>query len=79
MVYKYDQSKQCRGGGIPLETMEAQLESNGIRVFGREKRMDNLLHVQVCDAPTGRVNVYVIESQNLKKAEALGFQPWLQH
>ncbi|MDX9732056.1 MAG: hypothetical protein RBT63_09825 [Bdellovibrionales bacterium] len=74
-VYKPDGSRQCgtRKGTSP-ETMERELA--GIRVYAKEKRADGLMHIQVCGSPTGQINIYEIDSSNLKQAEERGFKRW---
>lgn len=72
-VYKPDGSRQCaQAKGQSVETMERELA--GIRVYSREKRKDGLMHIQVCGSPTGVVNLFEIDSTNLKQAEERGFK-----
>lgn len=74
-VYKPDGSRQCeRRTGQPAEAMERELA--GIPVYHREKRSDGLMHIQVCGSPTGMINLYEIDSINLKKTEERGFKKW---
>jgi hypothetical protein len=73
MVYKPDGSLQCgMGKPIPVQEMEKQLQ--GIRVISRENRHDGMMHIQVCGAPTGMINVYEIPSSSLSEAESRGFK-----
>ncbi len=74
-VYKSDGSRQCeRGVGKSVEATERELA--GIPVSHREKRSDGLMHIQVCGSPTGIINIYEIDSSNLKQAEERGFKRW---
>jgi hypothetical protein len=74
-VYQSDGSRQCeRRGGKSVETTERELA--GISVYHREKRSDGLMHIQVCGSPTGIINIYEIDSSNLKQAEERGFKRW---
>lgn len=74
-VYKSDGSRQCeRRGGKSVEATERELA--GIPVYHREKRSDGLMHIQVCGSPTGIINIYEIDSSNLKQAEERGFKRW---
>lgn len=74
-VYKPDGSRQCeKRTGRTVDSMERELA--GIPVHHREKRSDGLMHIQVCGSPTGMINLYEIDSSNLKKAEERGFKKW---
>lgn len=74
-VYKSDGSRQCeRRGGKSVEATERELA--GIPVYHREKRSDGLMHIQVCGSPTGIINIFEIDSSNLKQAEERGFKRW---
>ena len=72
-VYKVDGSLQCGAAkGLSLEEMEKQLR--GLPVLSRDKRPDGKMHIQVCGSPTGLINVFEINDQSLKEAEARGFK-----
>lgn len=74
-VYKSDGSRQCdKRGGVSLEVMERELA--GIPVYGKAKRSDGLMHIQVCGSPTGMINLFEIDLTNLKQAEERGFRRW---
>jgi hypothetical protein len=74
-VYKPDGSRQCeKRTGRSVEATERELA--GIPVYHREKRSDGLMHIQVCGSPTGMINIFEIDSSNLKKAEERGFKKW---
>lgn len=74
-VYKYDGSLQCkRGKEIPLDVMAKELTDNGIEVTASRKGSDARVHIAMCGASTGRLNVYSIDSTALSRAEELGFR-----
>ena len=72
-VFKNDGSQQCGfKKGLSLEEMETQLKD--VKIFSKEKSTDGLMHIQVCGANTGSINVYEINEQDLNKAKKAGFQ-----
>ena len=74
-VYKYDGSLQCdRGKEISLEDMARELTENGIEVKASRKGSDGRMHITMCGASTGRLNVYSIATESLPKARELGFE-----
>ncbi|MGV8839595.1 MAG: hypothetical protein ACWA6X_04755 [Bauldia sp.] len=73
-VYKYDGTLQCgMGQEIPLETMAAELRAARIEVLSSRKGNDGLMHIAVCGASTGDINIYTIRSVSLPTAIDLGF------
>ena len=74
-VYKPDGSLQCdQGERISVQEMGKQLE--GIKIYSSENRSDGQMHMQMCGSPTGRVNVYEIDSSSLEAAKKQGFKEW---
>jgi hypothetical protein len=73
MVYKYEGSIQCRPGGTTMKDMEATLVGNGIKVRLSCKGHDGYLRPAVCGTPTGNINIYEIDADQLQKAIGLGF------
>lgn len=76
-VFKADGSRQCETNSTSITSpvvMERELA--GIKVYSRERRKDGLMHIQVCGSPTGMVNVYEIDQNQLKQAEERGFKKW---
>jgi len=74
-VYKYDGSLQCeRGKEITLEDMAKELAENGIEVKASRKGSDGRMHIAMCGASTGRLNVYSIAAESLPRARELGFE-----
>ena len=72
-VFKPDGSLQCNmGQSIPAEEMEKQL--SGIRVISRKRQSDGKMHMQLCGAATGYLNVYEIPETSLADALARGFK-----
>lgn len=57
-----------------LEMGAAELKKANIRIFGSRKSNDGQMHIQMCGAPTGSENAYLIQKGDLPKAISLGFQ-----
>ncbi len=74
LIYRPDGSLQCGAakGVAPQEMEDKQLQ--GIHVYSRERRPDGLMHIQICGAPTGIINVFEIPASSLKEAENRGFK-----
>ncbi len=73
-VYMYDGTLQCgQGEEIPLERQEEMLTSKGIEVLKSHKGTDGLLHIAVCGASTGAINIFAIKPDDLAAARELGF------
>ncbi|MGE3683178.1 MAG: hypothetical protein AB7G93_15755 [Bdellovibrionales bacterium] len=62
------------GKAVPLESMAQELK--GIPILSSKKKMDGLMHIQVCGSTTGMANVYEIPAKYVKKAETKGFKTW---
>jgi len=74
-VYKPDGSLQCAmGRGISLDEMAKELKD--LTIYRSEKKMDGLLRIMQCGAPTGMCNVYEIERVSLQRAIEFGFREW---
>lgn len=74
-VYKYDGSLQCdRGKEISLQDMAGELTANSIEVKASRKGSDGRMHITMCGASTGRLNVYTIATEHLPRARELGFE-----
>lgn len=72
-IYKPDGSLQCgMGAAVPLDTMKKDL--GDIKVYSQENTSDNLMHIALCGSPTGKINVYEIDRENLKEALSKGFK-----
>jgi hypothetical protein len=73
-VYMYDGTLQCgQGQEISLERQEEILTSKGVEVLKSHKGSDGLLHIAVCGASTGAINVFAIKPEDLQAARELGF------
>jgi hypothetical protein len=74
-IFKYDGTLQCgMGGEIPLDEMAKELESADIEIIASRKGTDGLVHISVCGASTGAINVYVIDRGALPAAQRLGYR-----
>lgn len=73
-VYMYDGTLQCgQGEEIPLARQEEMLTSKGIEVLKSHKGTDGFLHIAVCGASTGAINIFAIKPDDLAAARELGF------
>ena len=71
----YYGSLQCkRGNEVALDEMAKQLSDKGIKVLASRKGNDAKVHLQVCGASTGNLNVYKISFADLTTAKELGFR-----
>ena len=74
-VYKYDGSLQCqRGRETSLEDMARELVDNSIEVKASRKGSDGRVHIAMCGASTGQLNVYSIAAESLPAARKLDFE-----
>jgi hypothetical protein len=75
-VFKPDGSRQCEpDSGLPPQDMRAELEAAGIIVYATRSGPDGTMYLQVCGAPTGRINIFTIDAAALDAAQTLGFLP----
>lgn len=76
-VFKYDGSRQCQGGNISPETMQAEL--SGIPVYQARKDVQRgVMFPAVCGGGTPHINVYTIAADDLERAKQRGFEPLIQ-
>ncbi len=76
-VYKLDGSLQCEEAkGTDPEKMRSELD--GLATYKTFKAHDGLMRIQLCGSPTGQVNVYEIDRNELLKAQKLGFREWIK-
>lgn len=74
-VYKADGSKQCnKTGGMVLDKMASELSRSSIDVVCSQKTTDGAVHLNMCGADTGIINVYTIPKVSMIDAERLGFR-----
>ncbi len=74
LVYKYDGTLQCNmGHEIKLIDMAKELEAKEITVHNQYKATDGNIHISMCGASTGAINVFEIDSSSLEQAKNLGF------
>jgi hypothetical protein len=73
-VFKHDGSVQCDGGeATSVDEMADELTSAGIEVFCSRKDQFVGGTCAACSCPSGQINVYTIDSQDVPDAESLGF------
>lgn len=73
-IYKSDGSIQCESNGISLETMKQGLVSANITVHCSQKGNDGLVRASVCGNSTGKINIYLINTNDISKSNDLEFQ-----
>jgi len=79
-VYKYDGTLQCgMGHEITLDEMAKELQGVGIEVASSRKGTDGLLHISVCGASSGTINVFVIDRGSLPAAQRIGYRLLVTH
>lgn len=72
-VYKYQGSRQCEGGGIPLAEMKRQLEVSGVQVVNSSCGMDGRMYPAFCGGADGRINIFTIPANSVNVAFSQGF------
>ncbi len=74
-VFKADGSLQCQPDtGKSPEKMAQDL--GPMKIHSQKSVHDGKMRVQLCGTPTGQINVYEINSEDLQKAQAVGFKVW---
>lgn len=75
-VTRADGAQGCSPhSGQSLEEGAADLKKSKVRVLESRKGNDGKMHTQVCGAPTGATNAYLIPKSDLAQAMTLGFVP----
>ena len=74
-IYKYQGSRQCESGGIPLEEMQRQLQAGGAVVTGSSCGMDGRMYPAFCGGADGKINIFTVTSNSMNAALAQGFTP----
>jgi hypothetical protein len=72
-IYKYQGSRQCEGGGIPLAEMQRQLQSMGINVTNSSCGMDGRMYPAFCGGADGKINILTVPSTAVNSAMSQGF------
>ena len=72
-VYKYQGSRQCENGGVPLAEMQRQLQMSNIPVTNASCGTDGRMYPQFCGGADGKINIFTIPSAALDAALAQGF------
>lgn len=73
MLVKSMGLKQCEGGTVSPDALEAELRRAGITPRSPLCGTDGLMHITVCGAGTGDLGVFEISKADVTKAKALGF------
>ncbi len=74
-VYKYQGSRQCDSGGVPLAEMQRQLQAGGAVVTGSSCGMDGRMYPAFCGGADGKINIFTVTSNSMNAALAQGFTP----
>ncbi|MBU0656830.1 MAG: hypothetical protein KJ914_17045 [Gammaproteobacteria bacterium] len=74
-VYKYQGSRQCEGGGVPMASMQQQLQMAGVQIKGSSCGMDGRMYPAFCGGADGRINIFTIPASNVNAALGQGFAP----
>lgn len=77
-ITRPDGSLQCDAqiegtAADPVVKAKAELEKKGVKVLEAKKRNDGLMRAQACGIATGNETAFLISTQDLAKAKALGF------
>lgn len=74
-VSRADGGQSCSpGSGQSLDEGAALLRKSKVRVLDSRKGNDGKMHIQVCGAPTGSANSYLIPREDIAQAVAQGFK-----
>ncbi len=77
-VFKNSGEQQCgMSPGVSLEEMKSSLIKKKIPVIEAKTQPDGLMHMALCGAPSGKIHIFKIPKNMLKKAEKLGFKVWV--
>lgn len=74
-VYKYQGSRQCENGGVPVAEMQRQLQASGAVVTSSSCGMDGRMYPAFCGGADGKINIFTITSNSMNAALAQGFTP----
>lgn len=74
-VAKSNGAKQCESGRVSLTAMKNELTAKGVNVVSAACGNDGLMHITVCGADAGEINIFGISPGDLDKAKSLGFKP----
>jgi hypothetical protein len=73
-IQRADGAQSCSTkSGQSLEDGATDLKNAKVRVLDSHKGGDGKLHAQMCGAPTGSMNAYLIPKDDLPQAVALGY------
>ncbi len=74
-IYKYQGSRQCEGGGVPLAAMHQQLQMAGVQVKGSSCGMDGRMYAAFCGGADGKINIFTVSADTANLAYSQGFFP----
>jgi hypothetical protein len=74
-VYKYQGSRQCENGGIPIAEMQRQLQASGAIVTASSCGMDGMAYPAFCGGADGKINIFTVTSNSMNTALSQGFMP----
>jgi hypothetical protein len=72
-VYKYQGSRQCENGGVPLAEMQRQLQMSGITVVNSSCGMDGRMYPAFCGGADGKINIFSIPSDTVGQVTPQGY------
>jgi hypothetical protein len=73
-ITRPDGAQSCSAGsGQSLDEGAAELRKSKVRVLDSRKGNDGKMHMQMCGAPAGSTNAFLIPEEDLSRAVALGF------
>jgi hypothetical protein len=74
-IVRPDGAQSCGiKSGQSVEEVSEELKKAGVLVHEARKGSDGKMRMQVCGAPAGSVNAFLIEESDLPKAMAIGFK-----
>jgi len=69
-VAQGDGSLQCEpDSGVSLAQGASELEGLGVQVFEKKKTTDGKMRMQLCGAPTGQLNAYLVSAVDFEKVQ----------
>ena len=75
-VFKSSGYVQCEPDTrVTADTMALELTNAGVDVLCSATTGDGMMHIALCGAASGEINVFLIRGANRENAERLGFRP----
>lgn len=73
-ITRPDGAQSCSPkSGQSLEDGAADLKKAKVRILDSRKGNDGKMHMQMCGAPSGTTNAYLVPKEDLPQAAALGY------